>query len=101
MMYICHKHFSTAKGGPRSRRQRKKPALLSSITRNQRRGVKDNPEGSHTPSKPSRKALIEIELEINPVDLPEQRIRDTRSDIIVKNIFMQQLQALSEQKVSI
>ena len=70
-----------------SRRQHKKPALLSSITRNQRRGGKDDPEGSHTPSKSSREALIEIKLEIDPVDLPEQPSRDTRSDIIVKTFL--------------
>ena len=71
-------NFPTARGGPRSRRQHKKPALISTITRNQGRGVKDHPEGSHTPLKSSRGTLIAIELEIKPSELPERPIGDQR-----------------------
>ena len=63
--------FPRVRGGPRSGRQHKKPALLLTITRNQRRGVKDHPEGSHTPSKSSREALSSIRLKIEPLDSPD------------------------------
>ena len=67
-----------ARGGPRSRRQHKKPALLLTTIRNQGRGVRDHPEGGHTPLKLSREILIAIELEIEPSELPERPIGDQR-----------------------
>ena len=61
-----------ARGGPRSRRQHKKPALRITTIRGQGRGVKRRREGGHTPSKSSIELLPAIELEIEPLDLPER-----------------------------
>ena len=95
--------FPTARGGPRSRRQHKKPALLVTIIRNQGRGVKCRPEGGHTPLKSSQEILPAIELEIESLDLPEWRIENPRifhhRQTHFYN-FTQQLQPCSEHKVS-
>ena len=78
-------HFPHDEGGPRSRRQRKKPELLLTTIRNQGRGVRDHPEGGHTPLKSSRGTLISIELKIKPSKLPERPIGDQTIFTIIKN----------------
>ena len=80
-------YFPTARGGPRSRKQHKKPALLVTIIRNQGRGVKCRPEGGHTPLKSSKEILPAIKLEIEPVFVPQRRIENPRSLIIVQDTF--------------
>ena len=56
----------------------KKLALLLTTIRNQGRGVRDHPEGGHTPLKSLRETLIAIDLEIKPSELPERPIGDQR-----------------------